>query len=83
MKRLRVLAFPLLLICAGCLEIDVRLRDPLAPALPAPAPPPPQPITAEQITPANARDMAQALWDELDREEAEQDRAALQRALPQ
>jgi hypothetical protein len=83
MKWLTMLAAPLLLVCAGCLEIDVRLRDPLAPALPAPTPPPPQPITAEQITPDNARDMAQSVWDELDREEAEQDRAALQRALPQ
>jgi hypothetical protein len=78
MKLLRLTA-ALLLLCTGCLEIDVRLRDPSA--HPAPAPPLPQPITAEQITPENARDMAQALWDELDREESEQDRATLERTL--
>ena len=30
--------------------------------------PPPPPVTADQITPENAYEKAQALWDELDRE---------------
>ena len=70
-----------LLICTGCLEIDVRLREPGVQQ--TPAPPPLPPVSPEQLTPENARDMAQSLWDELDREETEQDRASLERAMAQ
>lgn len=79
MKRWRWIAVVPLLICTGCLEIDVRLREPSLQPVPAPAPP--APVAPAQVTAENARDMAQALWDELDREEAEQDRASLERAL--
>jgi hypothetical protein len=68
-----------MLVCTGCLEIDVRLREPNVQQ--TPAPPPLAPVSVDQVTPENARDMAQALWDELDREEAEQDRASLERAM--
>lgn len=81
MKRSGWLAVLPLLICTGCLEIDVRLREPSVQQ--TPAPPPPQPVSVQQITPENARDMAQALWDELDREETEQDRVSLERAMAQ
>ena len=60
----------LLLLSAGCVELEVSLRDPasrkgetVSPAALA------TPITAEQVTPANARQMAHALWAEMDQEE--------------
>jgi hypothetical protein len=72
MNMLRVAGLGLLLAGAGCLDIEVKLREP---HFPAAAAPPIAPVTADRVTAENARDMAQALWDEFDREEIENDRA--------
>lgn len=67
MKRLCLLI--LLAPCfAGCIEIDMKLRDTSArPVTPATAIA--TPIVADQINEDNARRMAQALWDEIERED--------------
>jgi hypothetical protein len=79
------LTLPLMLLpCLGCLEMDVKHREPHAAmrhADPAPSPSGGA-ITADQVTPENARDMAQALWDEFDREEVENDRQLLEASQP-
>ena len=55
-------------LCTGCVDMEFKLREP-APRPVAPVSAIATPITADQVTPANARRMAQALWDEFDREE--------------
>ena len=52
---------------AGCVELP--LRPDTKPATPAPARPL-TPVTADQVTQANAYEMAEALRQELDREAA-------------
>jgi hypothetical protein len=63
-----ILAGLLPCLALGCVEVDFKLREP--PARPeTPVSAISTPITAEQVTPANARQMARALWDEFDHEE--------------
>jgi hypothetical protein len=62
--------FGLLLLCTGCVEMEFKLREPASrkddtSALAAVV----TPITADQVTPANARQMCDALWAEMDRDE--------------
>ena len=63
-----ILAGMLPWLAIGCVEMEVKLREPPArPVTPVSAIK--TPITADQVTPANARQMARALWDEFDHEE--------------
>jgi len=63
-----ILAGILPCLTIGCLEMEVKLREPPArPVTPVSAIA--TPVTADQVTPTNARQMARALWDEFDREE--------------
>lgn len=55
-------------LAIGCVEMEVKLREP-PPRPGTPVSTMATPVTADQVTPANARRMAQALWDEFDREE--------------
>lgn len=55
-------------LALGCVEMQVKLREPSTP--PVPATTIATPVTADQVTSANARRMAEALWDEFDREES-------------
>ena len=55
----------LMLMCAGCFTTGAK--D--VPASPPPVPNLPPPVSAEQITPQNARFYLQALTDEMNREE--------------
>ena len=58
------------LACGGCFSAGATDLDRLAstePALPANNGPPP--VRASQVTAENCREIAQALWDELDREQ--------------
>ena len=67
MKRLLclILAAPCL---AGCVEMELKLRDTSSrPVVPVSAIT--TPIVADQVNRDNARRMAQALWDEMEREE--------------
>jgi hypothetical protein len=74
----RIALFTLLLGVGGCVEFEFTLRDRQpATALPAPSTQLP-PVTADQVTPENAREMAEALWNEFDREELEFDRHAIE-----
>ncbi len=70
MKILSWSGLLLLVASSGCVEMDLKLRDPLARATPPPPAALAPPVVADQITPANARQMAQSLWDEFDREES-------------
>lgn len=76
MTLFRLTLLAALFASAGCLEIEVKVRDPLA-AAPSEPPQRPGPVIPEQVTADNARDMAQALWDECDQEELEADRQLL------
>jgi hypothetical protein len=66
---------PLLLLAgAGCLEIPVPWRDakpadPRPSPIPVQAPRPPDPVTADQVTEANAHAKAKALDEEIARDE--------------
>ena len=54
--------------CAGCVDMGFKLHDaPTGPVTPVSAMT--TPIVAGQVAPENARRMAQALWDEMEREE--------------
>ncbi|GEM_PF-6265949 len=67
---MRRLLFLLLLapMGAGCVDMDFKLRDtPPRPVTPISAIT--TPISADQVTPDNGRRMAQALWDEIERED--------------
>ena len=62
------LGIGLLPLCLGCVELDIHMRDaPPRPVTPVSAIA--VPVTADQVTPANARQVAQSLWDEFDRED--------------
>ena len=64
-------ACPLLLLFSlGCVDLEFKVREaPLrAPATISPAAIA-APITPERVTSENARQMAQGLWDELDRDD--------------
>ena len=69
MKIRLVLLFVLGIALPGCLKdfnVDVTLRDrPPAKAEPTP------PVFPEQVQPGNAHQIAEALWDEIDREVAQ------------
>ena len=54
-------------LCLGCLEIDVKVREMPRHATPVSAIT--TPVVADQVNNDNARRMAQALWDEMDRDE--------------
>jgi hypothetical protein len=90
MNCLRLGLLVMLLPCLGCLEIEIKQRDAnlgmrrpaAAPSAPGGGLAPAAPISAEQVTAENARDMAQALWDEFDREEMENDRQLLETPQP-
>ena len=66
--RRYLLCLSLTLAGTGCMELDIHLRD--APARPA-APPTPfaVPVSADQVNATNARQMAQQLSVELDRDD--------------
>jgi hypothetical protein len=55
---------------AGCIHFP-GLKSAGEPARPPAAAVPPKPLTPDDVTPANARQMADELWWELDRAEAE------------
>ncbi|MCI0683163.1 MAG: hypothetical protein L0Y71_13765 [Gemmataceae bacterium] len=81
---MRRFIFAALLPCLtlGCIEMEVSLRErPSRSATPPPAIA--APITADQVTPANARRMAQALWDEFDREELTPSTTASSKTSPE
>ena len=66
--RRHVLCLSLALAGAGCMELDIHLRD--APARPlTPTTPYAVPVSADQVNAANARQMAQQLSVELDRDD--------------
>jgi hypothetical protein len=71
MNLCRLAAVLAVVSSAGCLEIEVKMREPHLQSAPANPPPAIQPVSADQVTADNARDMAQALWDEFDREETQ------------
>jgi hypothetical protein len=66
----RSLSALLPLVCLGCVDMDTKLREPplRPPTIAAPVEIA-APVSADQATPENARQTAQALWDELDRED--------------
>jgi hypothetical protein len=71
MKWIGYAGLPALLLCAGCFPSmlglnEVKQQPPPAPVVQAPPPPP---VTAEHVTNENAHKMADALGDELNREQ--------------
>ncbi|MCS7046728.1 MAG: hypothetical protein NZO58_10260 [Gemmataceae bacterium] len=59
----------LALALTGCVDLELTLRE--APTRCGPMPTfEATPVTADQVTPTNARRMADALWQEMDREES-------------
>ncbi len=68
MKRIFWIVLGAALLGPGCFTAPVQQPEqakPLLPPKPPPAPPPPA-VTADGITPANARDKVNALAQELD-----------------
>jgi len=67
-KPLRIGIAAALLCCAGCFTgTHEALKVTSAPP-PAPLAPPPPPVSADQVTAENRHQMAQALFDELERD---------------
>jgi len=67
MRRL-ILLLPLAAL--GCVDIDIHRRETAShPATPTAAAVTSAPITPDQVSAANARSMAHALWEEMDRDE--------------
>lgn len=70
MKTVRLLALPALLLCAGCFPSALGLTESKPVVTPAPvATAPSPPVTAERVSNTNARQMADALANELDKVE--------------
>ncbi len=63
-----VLLLLLPLAALGCVDIDIHRRE-TASHQAAPPTAAAAPIAADQVTPANARQMAHSLWEEMDRDE--------------
>jgi hypothetical protein len=66
MRRL-ILLLPLTAL--GCVDIDIHRRETASHPATPPAAAVSAPITPDQVSAANARSMAHALWAEMDRDE--------------
>ncbi len=73
MKATAAVVLALVLAGSGCVDLPVRRHKPEAPLPPPPAPVkpdrPPPPVTGSQVTEANAHAKAEALDDEIARDE--------------
>jgi hypothetical protein len=68
MRRLILLLLPLAAL--GCVDIDIHRREAAShPATSPSAAVVAAPITPDQVSAANARSMAHAVWEEMDRDE--------------
>lgn len=70
MKFVRCLGVPALLLLAGCFPTALGLNEPQPPA-PVPVVQKPRPVTPERVNGGNAKQMADALANELDRVESQ------------
>jgi hypothetical protein len=68
MKKTLPVLLLLLVTCVGCFTWPHDFRSGGAQA-PLPAPLPPGPVTADQVETGNAHRVADAIWDEMDREQ--------------
>jgi hypothetical protein len=74
MKKLMFTGILCVWSAAGCFSGPQGVRTPVNQVVPASAPLP-GPITADAVEPTNAHHVADAIWDEMDREQQQKDPA--------
>ena len=68
MKKTMLIALILIFSGTGCFTWPHDARSPMSP-VPMPVPLPAGPITADQVEAPNAHRVAEAVWDEMDRDQ--------------